>query len=382
MKRLETARNVSTARNDVEHLRAEHKFSDSPIRSCIDEEQLTALSHSSLLSKMSHFGIPQTTSLQNRSALNVLAMASQQEYNPYFPLEFRQAPVIGSLSQLDAQSFPYDAFDNLYRSRWPASKPSQFVFSSFRLALQFGKRLAAARFGFQIRVKTTGVNKREGIVYKYICCRRQGLAEHGWKPKDGTKQRKRHSVRCNCAWSAKLIGMKVYLPRTQGSWPSLTDTDPDMVWWWDESGHNEHNHELDYDIVPFVRSPFSSPDQQPRTSAPSAQPLSAKPSPTGSSGSQSVYSPISPNYSSMRPSLVSLSQLAELAERRSSNGSSINSGPIRTQGLPSLTTAVLPKIQEAQRTQRGGFFSSNNQTNDEGPIRLPPLVNLPQPGKK
>ena len=138
-------------------------------------------------------------------------------------------------------------FSDLYFESNRAANP---CFTSFEQAIHYGKNLANI-MGFQLRIKTTGVNSREGIVYKYVCCQRQGLAEHGWKPKDGVRLRQRDSVRCDCKWNCKLLGIKVDhepISNTEPAPPTPRDTDGDLLWIWrqsDDDKEYEHNHIMD-----------------------------------------------------------------------------------------------------------------------------------------
>jgi len=122
------------------------------------------------------------------------------------------------------QVLVYTQFEELYLT----SNPSAPIFKTFEEAYAYGKHLGL-QCGFHLRTKTTTVNQKEDVVTKFICCQRQGLAEHGWKPKNGIRQRHRMSVRCDCKWGCRLVG------RNRGS-----------VWYWDEPVHgHQHNHPLD-----------------------------------------------------------------------------------------------------------------------------------------
>lgn len=80
-----------------------------------------------------------------------------------------------------------------------------------------------------------------------MCCQRQGLAEHGWKPKDGVRKRHRTSVRCDCKWGCRLIGRRSQLPHTDIE---------SFVWVWDVPNQfHEHNHGPDLQTSPRKRSP-------------------------------------------------------------------------------------------------------------------------------
>ena len=167
-------------------------------------------------------------------------------------------------------------------------------FTAFDTAYRFGKRVAK-RFGFALRIKTTGLNKKDGIIYKYVCCQRQGqpdsvaasskcrpmevavateavaqVTEAGQQPQPPPppllRRRKRDSVRCDCRWGCKLIGVKTSAPSSLPMMPStasggrggdagggdaavafrypvLRDTDTDLIWFWDRPEREyAHNH--------------------------------------------------------------------------------------------------------------------------------------------
>ena len=144
-----------------------------------------------------------------------------------------------------------DRFSALYFS---PEKEFNYSFKTMEQAIQYAKRLAN-HIGFQLRIKTTGINARDGLVYKYVCCQRQGLAEHGWKPKHGHRQRQRDSVRCDCKWNCKLIGVRIehsVEATVDGIGPrSPRDHDPDLMWVWKSADLDkdfDHNHVMDLDF--------------------------------------------------------------------------------------------------------------------------------------
>ena len=143
--------------------------------------------------------------------------------------------------KLDLKDFP--DFERVYAS----CNADTFTFATFDTAYLFGKRLATEN-GFQIRIKTTGFNRKEGIIYKYICCQKQGRPEHGWKPKDGAaRKRKRDSVRCDCKWTCKLMGIKTSArPASAAEFTELHERDTDLLWYYDraDKGH-AHNHTME-----------------------------------------------------------------------------------------------------------------------------------------
>ena len=193
-----------------------------------------------------------------QESCNVSKDGFSPRLNDQLPPEFEGARLIEKAEELDENSFPCDSFNMIYRTNWPRNG-TRVMFTTFRAAFDFGKQLSS-RFGFQLRVKTTGMNRRDGIIYKYICCKKQGLAEHGWKPKGGTRQRRRHSVRCNCRWGCRLIGMRIQ--ENLDPEANVTDTDAGMVWWWEKNDREiNHNHPLDFEGIPVraARSPASPP---------------------------------------------------------------------------------------------------------------------------
>jgi hypothetical protein len=141
---------------------------------------------------------------------------------------------------------------------------SRYCFSSFEGAFRFGKRVVE-RLGFCIRIKTTGMNQNDGIIYKYVCCQRQGLPEN---------TRRRRSVRCLCQWGCKIFGQVVERTKSSKAHPCEEHArffhagsskkyqlqekptnggrarktcfkSTSMVWTWDTSDVcMEHNHKL------------------------------------------------------------------------------------------------------------------------------------------
>lgn len=67
---------------------------------------------------------------------------------------FRDPPEIAELER----------FDQLY---YEPNEPQNYVFTNYRTAITYSKQLAN-RLGFELRIKTTGVNMREGTVCK-VC---------------------------------------------------------------------------------------------------------------------------------------------------------------------------------------------------------------------
>ena len=115
-------------------------------------------------------------------------------------------------------------FADLYLSL----NPNAPTFASFKQAYNFGKTLAP-QFGFHLRIKTTNLNTKDGVLYKYVCCQRQGLSIEkspsstdepvspngspivsGLADEDRPKRRlSKATSRCDCRWSCRIIGMKM-----------------------------------------------------------------------------------------------------------------------------------------------------------------------------
>ena len=187
-----------------------------------------------MISKMSH-SLP-LLFLQN--FLQILIVVIAQMFIPDTSKVL--APDV-DVHKLDLSEYPQ--FDGIYAS----GNRKTHNFSTFDTAYSLGKRLAIER-GFQIRINKTGFNRKEGIIYKYICCQKEGRSEASMKTKDGAaRKRKRDSVRCDCKWTCKLVGLKTTTKAIgQLEFSDVTEEDQDLLWYWDgpEKAH-AHNHAMD-----------------------------------------------------------------------------------------------------------------------------------------
>lgn len=73
---------------------------------------------------------------------------------------------LANLSDIDLSTIT--CFDDILATN--SDSQTRYYFGNFRQAFKFGQMISQL-YGFGVRVKTTGYNYKEGIIYKYICCK-------------------------------------------------------------------------------------------------------------------------------------------------------------------------------------------------------------------
>ena len=149
-------------------------------------------------------------------------------------------PSYDSASHIDA----YQHFQQLYAGQGGPT------FKTYHEAFLFGKRVAF-QLGFQIRVKTTGYNHKEGIIYKYIACKRQGNPElrtnknQGQTRSTAALSSASKSSRCGCRWNARLVGLRQPYADANVDLKHVPDHAEGFSWYWCPGERFfEHNHPL------------------------------------------------------------------------------------------------------------------------------------------
>lgn len=309
----------------------------------------------------------------------------------------------------DISQFKAEKFSDLYVSL-NSDAPT---FSSFKQAYNYGK-IMAPKFGFYLRIKTTNTNLREGVLYKYMCCQRQGAAQDPFAAsgfnllyqtsRDVHDYQRRAiktaTMRCDCRWGCRIIGVKMTEPTNGHNYKGITDRDSDMVWYWDRSDREvPHNHSLD----PIPETTYISRTNGATTSPSPTQEsikenigsamkqhpvmplgaISAISAPNGGRvhGQSSMPLPSFPSPNSSNSSQNSLPSLSSLLHNH-------NMSHGQSQRVPNFPTAFqqtrgirMLHPRSPMTFPHSDVFSPRVQPkifNDES-VRLPPLKNLPDP---
>lgn len=150
------------------------------------------------------------------------------------------------------------------------------VFFYFHDAYAYGKTIAQL-LGFDVRIKTSSLNSKHGLVHKYCCCVREGAPLSHTVP-ESERVRNRESVRCGCPWMTKLVGVRLsqdeFLRYLAAAGSNLAEELKQRqqrhpwdgcVWFWDRAVRSfPHNHDMFDCMKP---SPSMSPHSRYQTTA-------------------------------------------------------------------------------------------------------------------
>jgi len=149
------------------------------------------------------------------------------------------------------------AFEDIYLE----NNPQTLSFTQYETALQYGKRVAR-KFGYDLRIKTTGYNHKEGVVYKYIVCRSEGLPSKRFKATSASplmqqnshansvpRPERRCSKRTNCKWNSRLTGIRrdPLDADAENNNQLIHHSSDGLVWFWNRPDREyPHNHAPDH----------------------------------------------------------------------------------------------------------------------------------------